>query len=79
MKIYFNWLGEWKELDDENDYIEDMSPSEFIAMRIRTYEPLHSLDNIAPKYIKIKKEDNYYFVQISQLVWSEPIKRYSDN
>lgn len=78
MQIYFNWLGEWKEINNEKDTIDNMIPSEFVAMKIRTYEPLRTLDNIAPKFIKIKKGNYYYYIQFSQLVWSEKISNYTN-
>ena len=59
MKIYFNWLGEWLEIDDKDDYIEDMRPSDFITGNIPTYICEESLDHsrIIPIFIRISKKN----------------------
>lgn len=72
MNIYFNWLGNWIELDDDNDCISDMRPSDFIKglyniVDIDTAEPY-----IAP--VRIKKDNNEYYVPTNLIVWKQQLK-----
>lgn len=68
MNIYFNWLGKWIEIDNENDYIHDMEPNSFISS-------LYQMNN---KYdiVEIKKKDFTYYVPTSQIVWKEKKSKY---
>lgn len=79
MHMYFNWLGEWKTISDDNDYIEDMKPSDFILNNLMPCTTKDILDNemVIPVIVKISKGKHNYYIPISQLVWNERISDFS--
>lgn len=60
MKIYFQWLGDWIELDNENDFINGTRAIDFVYKLI-------DHDNST---IEIKKDDTRYYIPMSLLVYS---------
>lgn len=71
MKIYFNWLGEWIELDEDNDLINDMNPKTFIS----GISKLNSQKDIIlyEKTLIICKNNHKYHIPANMLVWKENI------
>lgn len=69
MKIYFNWLGEWIELDNDEDLINDMNPKTFI----NGISKLNSQDDIIlyAKTLNIRKSNHIYYIPANLLVWEE--------
>lgn len=78
MKLYFNWLGEWIEINNNDDYIMDMNPIDFINYNIPKDFSKEDFNDgstvIFPQFITIRKENSQYNVHISQIVWKEDIK-----
>ena len=69
MKIYFNWLGEWTELDNDNDFINGMSPSSFVDSLQNITSDIEMMSYV--ETIKITKQDINYYVPANLLVWRE--------
>lgn len=74
MKIYFNWLGEWKKIDNEKDIICCKKPINFVEDLIKysnkellkkDWEYFHFVD------ILKKEENKLYNVHLSQIMWVE--------
>ena len=70
MKIYFNWLNDWIELNDE-DLINDMSPTSYIKAITMINEGKDIL--LYEKTIIIRKGKYIYHIPANLLVWKEEI------
>lgn len=77
MKVYFNWLGSWVELTDD-DSIMDMNPSDFVYSNIPKNFYKDDLDEgcIIPQFVTIRKNNTEYHIHISQIVWKDNIEPY---
>lgn len=74
MKIYFNWLGNWKMIDNEKDIICYQKPIQFIENLVKySNKELVKKDLEFYHFVDIlKKEENkLYNVHISQIMWEE--------
>lgn len=81
MKVYFNWLGKWIELDNDKDLIEDISPIDFVNYNIQDYISKDNFkENIYfPLFVTIKKQNVEYHIHLSQVAWNERIIVYHNN
>lgn len=81
MKVYFNWLGKWIELDKDKDLIEDISPIDFVNYNIQDYISKDNFkENIYfPLFVTIKKQNVKYHIHLSQVAWNERIIAYHNN
>lgn len=73
MKIYFNWLGEWKKIDNDEDIICYLKPKEFIDNLIIYFDKQilnkNNFEHFEFVEIVKKDENTLYKVHISQLMW----------
>lgn len=60
MKIYFQWLGDWIELDNEKDIINGTRAIDFV----------YKLTDHDNSTIEIKKDATRYYIPMSLLVYS---------
>lgn len=73
MEIYFNWLGEWKKIDNDEDIICYLKPKEFIDNLIIYFDKQilnkNNFEHFEFVEIVKKDENTLYKVHISQLMW----------
>lgn len=69
MQIYFNWLGEWIELNNDEDLINGIDPISFITASIKLNESKDIM--LYEEIITITKKDYYYSIPGNLLVWKE--------
>lgn len=72
MEIYFNWLGEWIKIDEEEDNICGIVPSEFVEKIINPIVYIHKEtedSDAIQQIVQIYHENTTYYVPLAQLVW----------
>ena len=74
MQIFFKWMDQWIELN-EDDYIETLSPIDFIKIIPTQFSKDEFEENgmFYPQFITIRKNYTEYHIHISQLIWREDL------
>lgn len=64
MKIYFNWLGEWKALNNQSDNIEGGNPEKYVREILSNYKDISPMD-----IVQINKNETEYYIRAKDIVW----------